>query len=420
MSASERSASSEGTQRHMPTGPLRICMVTPFLPRHDGIATYSAELISAIEQYGHTVYVISHPDLDVGGHEHQKHVFGLMDIQKKGWERDVFKKIQELQPDVVHIQHEYGLYATEGDYGIPIFDLMFLLCISRIPFVITYHSVFSTLSHEEAVFTSVSLSVANAGIVHEEFQKVFLPINLGWVPDNVYVIHHGAKSTFAEAVPSVNEAKKLYGLEGKKVVLCIGWWEPNKRFEDVVTIWQDIVKEVPDSVLVIAGDARPGSPSGIAYKPKLMRTIERSPVKDKIQVITGAFTPKDYDIVLNTADIVVLPYDRASQSGNLAHSFALGKPAVVTAVEGLKAEVEASGAGIDVPLGSLEDLKAAIMSLLRDEELRELYAKRAREYVHTKIGWSIVAQKHIQLYKIIMKREHMKITPVADLDTNRG
>lgn len=420
MRARKCSTSSEGTYRLRPRGPLRICMVTPFLPRHDGIATYSAELISAIEQHGHTVHVISHPDLNVGGHEHQEHVFGLMDIQKKGWERDVFQKIQELQPDVVHIQHEYGLYATDGDYGIPIFDLMFLLCISRIPFAITYHSVFSTLSHEEAVFTSVSLSVANAGIVHEEFQKVLLPINLGWVPNNVYVIHHGAKTMVSEAVPSISEAKKLYGLEGKKVVLCIGWWEPNKRFEDVITIWPEIVREVPEAVLVIAGDARPGSPSGIAYKPKLMQTIKGSPVNDKIRVIIGAFTPRDYDIVLNTADMVVLPYDRASQSGNLAHSFALGKPAVVTAVEGLKAEVEASEAGIDVPLGSLEDLKAAIMSLLRDNELRELYAKRACEYVHTKIGWSIVAQKHIQLYEIIMKREHMKMTPVSGLDTSRG
>lgn len=68
-----------------------------------------------------------------------------------------------------------------------------------------------------------------------------------------------------------------------------------------------------------------------------MKAIEESPAKDKIKVITGAFNPKEYDTILNMADMVVLPYDRASQSGNLAHSFALGKPAVVTAVEGLKA-----------------------------------------------------------------------------------
>jgi len=114
--------------------PLNVCMVTAYPPRVGGIATYASELIHAIKRYGHTVEIISHPDAEVGGHENQKNVYGLMDIQRAGWERIVFKKIQELQPDVVHIQHEYGLYATEGDYGIPIVDILFLLHVYRVPF----------------------------------------------------------------------------------------------------------------------------------------------------------------------------------------------------------------------------------------------------------------------------------------------
>jgi glycosyltransferase involved in cell wall biosynthesis len=400
--------------------PLRVCMVTPFAPRPDGIATYSSELINAMESFGHTVYVISHTDEHVGGHKSQPNVFGIMNISKPDWERAVFKKILDLKPDVVHIQHEYGLYANAGDYGISIIDLLFLLFVSRVPTVITYHSVYSTLSREEALFTSLSLDTVDAGIVHEEFQKIFLPANLGRIPNNVYVIPHGAKTVVAEDVLNVREAKRQSGYEGKKVVLCIGWWEPNKRFEDVVTIWPEVLEQAKNAILIIAGDARPGSPSGLYYKPKLLKAIRESPVKDQIRVITGAFTPKEYDSILNLADLVVLPYDRASQSGNLAHAFALGKPAVVTAVEGLKAEVEASQAGATVPLGCLEDLKAAVLLLLRDNELRELFSQRALEYVQKKIGWSIVAQKHILLYEIAMQKERMKVTPVSGLDISRG
>jgi glycosyltransferase involved in cell wall biosynthesis len=98
----------------------------------------------------------------------------------------------------------------------------------------------------------------------------------------------------------------------------------------------------------------------------------------------------------------------------------LGKPAVVTAVEGLKAEVDASQAGATVPLGSLEDLKAALLLLLRNNELRALFSQRALEYVQQKIGWSIVAQKHILLYEIAMQKERMKVTPTAGLDISRG
>jgi len=236
----------------------------------------------------------------------------------------------------------------------------------------------------------------------------------------VYVIPHGAKTTVTEAIPPMLESKKVYDISGKKVVLCMGWWEPNKRFEDVVAIWPEIVGGVPDAVLVIAGDARPGSPSGGFYKPKLLKEIEESPAKVKIKVIIGAFNPKEYDAILSMADMVILPYDRASQSGNLAHSFALGKPAVVTAVEGLKAEVEASGAGVAVPLGSTEDLKAAIMMLLKEDELRRRYSKRALEYVKKEIGWSHVAQKHAQLYETVIEKELLNRTAVARPDTIRG
>jgi glycosyltransferase involved in cell wall biosynthesis len=373
-----------------------------------------------MENLGNRVHVIAHVDSDVGGHESQPNVFGIIDIAKPDWERAVFHKIMDLKPDVVHIQHEYGLYANEGDYGISIIDLLFLLFVARVPVVITYHSVYSTLSREEAIFTSLSLDTVDAGIVHEEFQKIFLPANLGRIPANVYVIPHGAKTAVAEDVPDAREAKKRFGLEGKQVVLCIGWWEPNKRFEDVVAIWPDVLEKAGNTVLVIAGDARPGSPSGLYYKPRLLKAVQESSVRDHIQVITGAFTPKEYDSILNLADLVVMPYDRASQSGNLAHAFALGKPAVVTAVEGLKAEVEASQAGVSVPLESLEDLKAAMLLLLRNDELRELFSNRALEYVQKKIGWSIVAKKHVLLYEIAVQKERMKMTPSAGLDVSRG
>ncbi len=410
----------QAAQRGGETHPLRVCMVTPFPPRHDGIAIYSSELISAMESLGHTVYVISHTDENVGGHGSQPNVFGIIDITKPDWERVIFEKVMEIKPDVVHIQHEYGLYAYQGDYGISVVDLLFLLFEARVPAVITYHSVYSTLSREEAMFTDLSLDTVDAGIVHEEFQKIFLPANLRRIPDNVYVIPHGAKTAVAADVPDALTTKRLRGLDDKKVVLCMGWWEPNKRFEDVVAIWPDVIESAKDAVLVIAGDARPGSPSGLYYKPKLLTAVQESPAREHIRVITGAFTPLEYDTILNMADFVVLPYDRASQSGNLAHAFALGKPAVVTAVEGLKAEVEASQAGATVPLGSLEDLKAAIILLLKNDELRELFSKRAHEYVRTEIGWSIVARKHLVLYRLAMQKERMKITPAAELDISRG
>ena len=156
-------------------------------------------------------------------------------------------------------------------------------------------------------------------------------------------------------------------------------------------------------MLVVAGDARPGSSSGQIYKPKLLKAIEKSKARKSIKVITGSFSPEEYDNILSSFDLMVLPYSRASQSGNLAHAFALGVPCVATAMEGLKAEIETSKAGIAVPPGDDVELMHAIAHVMRHEELRKRYAKNAAKHVTKQLKWSIVAKKHVALYRKLVE-----------------
>ena len=389
---------------------LTLCMVTPYPPRFGGIATYADELIHAIKSYNYTVYVICNPDVSNGGHDGQEGVYPAMDVEKIGWHKDVFKAIKNVNPDVVHIQHEYGLYDIDDKFSTDLLDLLVLLNLDRIPTTITYHSVYTTLSSKEYVFMNLSLQLVDAGIVHEELQKIFLPVNLGWVPQNLHVISRGAKMVGEVDVPDAAEAKKIYGLSGKDVVMCLGWWEPYKKFEDVVKIWPEVVKEYPNAILVIAGDARPGSRRGIIYKPTLLTAIDESPAKESIVVIQGSFSPKEYNTILNAADIIVLPYDRSSQSGVLAHAFALGKAAIVTDVGGLMAEIRASGAGVVAALGDLDALRDYILLLLKNEQIRAKYAQKAVQYVQKKIGWKYVAGMHLSLYSSIVRSKKREVS----------
>jgi glycosyltransferase involved in cell wall biosynthesis len=134
-----------------------------------------------------------------------------------------------------------------------------------------------------------------------------------------------------------------------------------------------------------------------------LEAVDKSKAKDSIKVITGSFTPERYDKILSSFDLMVLPYSRASQSGNLAHSLALGVPVVATAMEGLKAEVEASKAGIAVPPEDDFELEQAIVRLMKNDKLLDRYAKRASKYVTKQIQWSIVAKKHVTLYDKLVK-----------------
>lgn len=379
---------------------MRIVFVTSWAPRHCGIATYTAELARALREHGHEVHIVTFSD---GGKKGEKFIHPILKVNKRNrqlidpcWDEKLYNAINKIKPDVVHLQHEYGLYRSDDDFSSGLFRPFFRWKVeAAFPVVATFHSVYTALDRMESCYMDVALKLIDAGVVHEEYQKIYLPENIGRVAPNVYVIPHGAKD-----IKPYKNAKEELGLMGKKVVGLIGWWEPNKGFERVVKIWPQIKKQLGKrAVLVIAGDARPGSKSGQMYKPKLVQAIKRSSASSSIKLIVGAFSPQEYDKVLSAFDLMVLPYSRASQSGNLAHAFALGIPCIATAMEGLKAEIENSKGGVTVPPDDDVELMHAIAHVMKHEELRKRYAENAAKHVTKEIKWSIVARKHTALYE---------------------
>jgi len=393
---------------------MKIVWLSSWPPRPCGIATYSEELITALRKAQNDIHVICHPD---GGRAGEKNVYPVMNTEVHGWDETVYDTVQKINPDVVHIQHEYGLYQTSGDHASGLFRLLFRLHVQgKYPAVITYHSVYTRLNPMMRLYMDVMQCLVQAGIVHAEYQWMNLHANLGRVVDNVYVIPHGAAA--AVSIPK-KQAKEKLGLEGKLVLGMLGWFTQTKGFDLVLEIWDDLAGELGDNTwLVLAGDARQGDANQIDYKKKLLDLVEQCVHKDRIKVVQGSFAPEEYNSIMAAFDLMVMPYTFASQSGNLAHSFALGVPAVVSGLEGLKAEAEASGAAIPVSPGDSEELKRAILMIMGNADLRKRYVQRARAYVKKKISWSITAKKHMQVYKkaaMSMKRGARDLIPEAIL-----
>jgi hypothetical protein len=88
-------------------------MISSYPPRLCGIGTFCEEAREFIQkQYpDRKVLVISHTDGRGQG------VFPLIDLSKRYWWKPVVKEIANLDPYVVHIQHEYGLYEYYDDRG---------------------------------------------------------------------------------------------------------------------------------------------------------------------------------------------------------------------------------------------------------------------------------------------------------------
>lgn len=106
------------------------------------------------------------------------------------------------------------------------------------------------------------------------------------------------------------------------------------------------------------------------------RVVGDGPVGDRL---AGQGTNVRWDVgwvpegmvpaVLDSFDVLLLPYSEASQSGALAQAMALGIPCVVTPIGGLIEQVAGSGCGVVASGVDAESVASAILTLLGEDGL---------------------------------------------------
>lgn len=96
---------------------------------------------------------------------------------------------------------------------------------------------------------------------------------------------------------------------------------------------------------------------------------------------------------LTQADIVVLPYLEASQSGVAASALTAGLPIVATPVGGLVEQVRCGETGIIAKGMQAEDLAAAVQRFIDDPALYETCSAGALRHAREELGWRRIANR---------------------------
>ncbi len=379
---------------------MHIAMVTSWPPRPCGIATYSLSLVQAIRALGHRVSVVCHTD---GGKPGEGDVHPVMDMtQADAFER-LYEAVERLDPDVVHVQHEFGLYTQprpDGSYdysGLYAFGLAVPLfrwkALGR-PTVVTFHSDYGEGDRIRLHYLDLTLHLIRLGILHHRRFISQVRATLRRPIANLRAVPHGSPTERGQPL------KAVLGLEGRPVAGLIGWVDRYKGFDRVVKIWPQILRKVPHAALIVAAAVRPGTPGGPEMAAELERLIAESPARDSIIYLPRIFQPSEFLDMVATFDVLVLPYISAAASGPLSQAAAAGVPVVASPVGGLKAYVEDSSAGLLAT--DDEELVGAIVRLLTDSHLRAELARRARRYA-LKVSWPTVARRHLELYQQVRK-----------------
>lgn len=405
--------------------PKPIVMISSYPPRLCGIGTFCEEAREFIQKANpdREVLVVSFTDADGEG------VFPIMDISQRDWWKAAVKKIEDIKPYAVHIQHEYGLYnyiddRGQSDQNHAFLDL--LDALADVPVVVEPHTVHGRLTDFEANFLYEMCRLADIVMLKCHYQRWRLGWTFpgrGWdVPQNVMVVPHGARSDRRWKIDEVPHLRKDLGLDqvpalGEHLVGLIGWIQSNKRWDILTSMWEELAAEI----LRKTGEKWDLLAAGTMRDPHHRQDYERW--KDEVGGLQQKglahyyeFVPRGdaYYKMMAVCDFIVLPSVDETQSGTLARIIALNKPYITTApMEGLTAQTLESEGGLLFTNKTV--LRKHVLALATDEGLRMRLGENLKRYLERVVSWEVVAKQYNHAYRLArrsaLQHEAIEIPP---------
>jgi len=195
---------------------------------------------------------------------------------------------------------------------------------------------------------------------------------------------------------SVNEL-----CDGKLNILFVGRLEKRKGANYLLKAYRRVKRDIPNSRLIIVGP-------GTKLRDKYEEQVEKYDLKDVVFV--GYTSHEELPRYYKTADIFCAPATGWESFGIvLLEAMAVGKPIVASDIDGYASILSHGVEGLLVPPKDEESLAQALISLLKDEKLRQEMGARgilkAEEY-----DWKNVARRVESLYEKILGEAHKRET----------
>jgi len=398
---------------------MKVCGISSWPPRACGIAAYFAEQSDAIGRLGHSFDMICHTD--GGCHAGNPRVHPIIDVNDPEWPLKAADYIAgNLKCDVVHLQHEFGLYqAGVHENGERIVELVRGLRERGLPVVATYHTLIGGMRPKHRKHYAKLIPLTTISVAHAAYQVERLQDNIGYVPDNVRYVEHGAHELSDERVAELRRlGREQLGFGERPVVMLNGFFADNKGHEYLVARWDDIYPCLQNARTLLAAVGGIRVPEQQRYYDNLVAMVGRARWPENVRLISQVFTPEEFLASLAAADLLVAPYKDASQSGVLAHAASVHTPCLARDLEGLGAFCRDANQAL-IPFtadveADMEVMAERVVEIMNDDRGRERMRRDIAAYVHNVISWERVAARYDAIYKEALERARGASGPAAD------
>jgi len=169
------------------------------------------------------------------------------------------------------------------------------------------------------------------------------------------------------------ELRKQAGMDGKRIMLCIGRMDPEKRHQDLLDAWPRLREADPDLRLVI-----------VSGGPMLHEIRAKAHALDPTGILLTGRVPEGDDYAwISTCDLGIYP-GAIGLAINI--SLAFGKPTIIANELGSDSEILEHGiTGWRYKRGDLNAMVTTIQSVLRDRTATEVVCQRARALMRDRV-----------------------------------
>ena len=189
------------------------------------------------------------------------------------------------------------------------------------------------------------------------------------IPDaKVKQLFHPVYSNFGAPVNKEGARAKL-GIKAKKVLLFFGFIRDYKGLDTLFEALSRI--DDPELVAVVAGEFYSG-------KEKYFEMIEKFNLKEKVLMFNDFIPTEEVKYFFSAADVVMLPYKDATQSGILQIANNFHKPVIATDVGGLSELIDEGKTGFVVEKNNPPKIAEAINKFYENYD-EDFYAKNVAQ-----------------------------------------
>jgi len=358
-------------------------------PTYGGSGVVGTELGKELAAQGHDVHFISY----------------ALPIRLKVSDRIQFHEVEVLSyplfeyppydlvlaTKMAEVSSRFELDILHVHYAIPHSISAFLakkMASRSVPFVTTLHGTDITLVGNDLSYlpiTRFGIEESDAVTAVSEYLRqrtvaefgIQRPIDV--IPNfvNCDVYRRSGDRTF----------RSRFAADDEGLMIHISNFRPVKRAADVVEVFARVRKKAKAKLLMV-GDG--------PDRPRAEWLSDNLGVSDDVHFV-GKWT--DTEQLLAVSDILVLPSELESFGLVALEAMASEVPVIATSVGGLGEVVESGKDGFLLPVGDIDGMAEAALTLLTDPARRESMGKAGREHAKDAFCHERIVAQYVELYE---------------------